>query len=80
MQSLIESRFGHIVPGLTANWGNAERFERYFGTLVFDTRWDRSGWPKDAWEELVFLQSLHRLAYAEQYPRRNEVDDEIKWV
>jgi len=50
------------------------------GTLFFDSRWDRKGWPADAWAELQFLHALHRLAYAEQYPKRFDTEDEIKWL
>lgn len=80
MLSLLEARYGHIIPGLTQSWGSAEKFERYIGTLFFDSRWDRKGWPADAWAELQFLHTLHRTAYAEQYPRRYDTEDEIKWL
>ncbi len=80
MLSLLEAQYGHIIPGLTQSWGSAERFERYMGTLFFDSRWDRKGWPADAWAELQFLHALHRLAYAEQYPKRFDTEDEIKWL
>lgn len=80
MPSLREARYAHIIPGLIQAWGSADQFERYIGTLFFDSRWDRKGWPADAWAELQFLQALHRTAYAEQYPRRYETEDEIKWL
>ncbi len=80
MPSLLEERFSHVIPGLTQSWGSADQFERFIGTLFFDSRWDRKGWPRDAWEELMFLQALHRVAFTEQYPKRYEMEDEIRWV
>jgi len=56
------------------------KVERYIGTLFFDSRWDRKGWPAEAWAELQFLHALHRTAYAEQYPQRYETEDELKWL
>ena len=79
MATVIEDRFPHLIEGLTKNWGKPTYFDAYFQTLVFDGRWDRQGWPAEAWEELQFLQELHRLAYAP--PKTEEgPDDNIKWV
>lgn len=80
MLSLLEEQYGHIIPGLIQSCGSADQFERYIGTLFFDSRGDRRGWPADAWAELQFLHALHRTAYAEQYPKRNETEDEFKWL
>ncbi len=80
MGTLIEDRFPHLIEGLTKNWGKPRYFDDYFQTLVFDGRWDRNGWPEDAWEELQFLQELHRLAYAKPKEADEPVDDTIKWV
>lgn len=79
MPSLLEDRYPHISPTLVESWGSAERFEAAMGKLMFDSRWDRQGWPADAWAELRFLHDLHRRAYTEQYPKRFEMEDELKW-
>lgn len=80
MPSLLQAQYGHIVPQLTQSWGSAERFERFIGTLFFDDRWDRKGWPAEAWAELQFLHARHRLAYAQQYPKRDDSEDDLKWL
>jgi hypothetical protein len=48
--------------------------------LMFDARGTRNGWPADIWEELQFLHTLHKLAYAQPEAEDEPLDDRIKWV
>lgn len=81
MTSYLETRFPHVVKGLTENWGKPEAFKAFFFSLIFDARGGRSGWPPEAWEELSFLEALHKLAYQSDEIVENEpVHDSIKWV
>lgn len=79
MPSLLEDRYPYIIPALVESWGSAECFETAMGRLMFASRWDRQGGPADAWAAHRFLQDLHRRAYTEQYPKRFEKEDELKW-
>jgi hypothetical protein len=63
MVSVLEARFPHVIKRLELCWGNPDAFEEMFSDLILDKRGDRTGWPLDAWAELNFLQSIHRLAY-----------------
>ena len=85
MISILESRFGHIVERLHAAWGDPVAIQDLFDDLVFDKRGNRNGWPTDVWEELQFLQKLHKLAYPLVKSKSDDEDDEplddtIKWV
>ncbi|MCP5277592.1 MAG: hypothetical protein H6935_04420 [Thiobacillus sp.] len=82
MRSYLEDRFPHLIPGLTEHWGNRQAFKAFFFTLIFDTRGGRTGWPEEAWEELSFLEALHKRAYpTEEDPvNEREIHDDIKWV
>lgn len=63
MISALEEQFTHVVKRLTACWGDPAFFDLVFADLMLDQRGGRSGWPFDAWLELVFLQEVHDLAY-----------------
>lgn len=63
MISILEQRFPHAIKRLTRSWGDAASFGKTFSDLTLDTRGDRSGWPFDAWLELMFLQEVHDLAH-----------------
>jgi hypothetical protein len=81
MTSYLEERFPHLIPELTKNWGKPEDFKDYFFNLVFDSRGGRTGWPPEAWEELSFLESLHKLAHqSNEIVEEEPVNDSIKWV
>jgi len=82
MRSHLEDHFPHLIPGLTENWGKPAEFKAFFSGLVFDTRGGRSGWPPQAWEELSFLEALHRLAHPTEHrdAEDDQLDDTIKWV
>ena len=81
MESILETRFHHIVERLLVCWGSPAEFNAMFSDLVFDTRSDRTGWPLDAWEELQFLQHLHKQAYENKAKDHVEaLDDRVKWV
>jgi len=81
MASYLEEHFPHLIPGLTKNWGKSEDFKDFFFNLVFDSRGGRSGWPAEAWEDLSFLEALHKLAYQAHETTEDEpVHDSIKWV
>ncbi len=81
MESILEMRFHHIVERLLSTWGTPAKFNDMFSDLVFDMRSDRTGWPADAWDELQFLQQLHKQAYEiKPVGHVEEVDDRVKWV
>ena len=84
MSSYLEDRFPHLIPGLTENWGKPEEFKAFMFSLIFDSRGGRTGWPWEAWEELSFLEALHKLARpldsAESESESESVHDDIKWV
>lgn len=63
MLSLLENDFPHIVKRLHECWGDPESFDLMFADLMLDQRGGRAGWPFDAWQDLVFLQEIHDLAY-----------------
>lgn len=84
MISILESRFGHVVARLLPAWGDKAAFQDLFDDLIFDKRGTRAGWPADAWEELQFLQKLHKTLVAME-PVEGEgedepVADEHKWI
>lgn len=82
MHSCLEDHFPHLIPALTEHWGNPEAFKTFMFGLIFDTRGGRSGWPAEAWEELSFLEALHKQVNSpEEGPAdEGEVEDDIKWV
>jgi len=81
MLSILEAHYAHVVDRLLKVWGSPIEFGDVFNDLLFDTRTNRSGWPADAWEELQFLEKLHKLAYETKTDEVVEqVADDIKWV
>lgn len=82
MSGYLEENFPHLLAGLTENWGKPEAFKTYMASLIFDTRGGRTGWPKEAWEELSFLEALHKRVYPVEKvdEEEEELDDTIKWV
>ena len=82
MISTLEARYAHVVERLLKCWGSPVEFGDVFSDLLFDVRANhRTGWPADAWEELQFLENLHKLAYdTETEEAVEEVADDIKWV
>lgn len=81
MKSILELRYGHVVERLLPCWGDPVAFQNLFDDLMFDARGGRSGWPADIWEELQFLERLHKLAHAPAEEEKDEqADDAIKWV
>lgn len=81
MISILEARYAHIVERLLKCWGSPAEFSDMFNDLIFDTRSDRTGWPPDVWEELQFVQRLHKLAYETNAEAGvQEVADDLKWV
>lgn len=84
MTTILESRFGHVVARLIPAWGDPVAIQELFEDLIFDKRGTRTGWPADAWEELQFLQKLHKVRVAlEQTSAAVEdepIADEHKWV
>jgi len=81
MVSILEARFGHIVERLLRCWGSPDAFNNMFNDLVFDTRSNRTGWPEDVWEELQFLQQVHKIAYENKMKDATEdLGDDVKWV
>lgn len=84
MTTILESRFGHVVARLIPAWGDPVAIQELFEDLIFDKRGTRAGWPADAWEELQFLQKLHKtlmsMEPAEDEVQDEPVADEHKWV
>jgi hypothetical protein len=80
MISILESRYGHVVERLLPCWGDTAAFQAVYDDLMFDARGNRSGWPADAWDELQFLENLHKLAYSSIEEEVVETDDAMKWV
>lgn len=84
MISILESRFGHVVARLLPAWGDQAAFQELFDDLIFDKRGTRAGWPMDAWEELQFLQKLHKVRMAMEQETgevpEEPIPDEHKWV
>lgn len=70
-RSVLEDRFPHLIPRLTACWGDPSSFGLLFEDLMFDRRGGRSGWPFDAFQELDLLQEVHRLACGPSDPARD---------
>lgn len=82
MKAYLEDHYPHLLPGLTENWGKPDGFKAFMASLIFDTRGGRTGWPPEAWEELSFLEVLHKEAYPVEQQSAEEIllDDTIKWV
>lgn len=82
MKAYLEDHFPHLLPGLTENWGKPDEFKAYMASLIFDTRGGRTGWPREAWEELSLLEALHKEAYPTDQQNTEDIllDDTIKWV
>ena len=83
MSSYLEERFPHLIAPLTETWGKPEEFGPFMFDLIYDRRGGRTGWPVEAWQELSFLEALHKLVCAaEEAPEADDrdVDDDIKWV
>ena len=80
MKSFVEQRFPHLVPTLTASWGDQESFEAVMRDLMFDRRGGRIGFPMEAWEELRFtpLRSLRQLTLAHEVPQAWQRREEIE--
>lgn len=82
MSSYLEERFPHVVQKILETWGNPKEFSDMFNDLIFDARGGRSGWPVEAWQELEFLNALHKqVCLKEAEEEKDEpLDDTIKWV
>jgi hypothetical protein len=61
--SVLESQFPDALIGLQRGWGDPEAFDVTFRELTMGSLAEPGGWPKDAWDELGFLQDVHDLAY-----------------
>ncbi|QVL49096.1 MAG: PilZ domain-containing protein [Thiocapsa sp.] len=61
--SVLESRSPDALRSLRFVWGDPEAFDLVFQDLTLGSRVEPGGWPKDAWEELGFLQDVHDCAY-----------------
>lgn len=61
--SVLEERYQHALERLVQCWGDSAYFAEVFDDLIIDRRGTRTGWPLEAWSELVFLQCLHDGAY-----------------
>ncbi len=82
MRCYLEDHFPHLIPGLIEHWGKPEAFKDFISSLIFDTRGGRTGWPPEAWEEIGFLEALHKTVYPSEQRDAEDVllDDTIKWV
>lgn len=82
MPSYLEDHFPHLIPKLTGYWDKPHEFKAFISNLIFDTRGGRSGWPSEAWDELVFLEALHQSSHPADQRDEEDVllDDSIKWV
>lgn len=82
MSDYLEEHFPHLIAGLTENWGKPEAFKSFMASLIFDTRGGRTGWPREAWEELSFLEALNKLVHRSDDDEEEEepIHDDIKWV
>lgn len=61
--SILENQFGRLLDQLENVWGYPEQFENVINKVMLDDRGDRAGFPIEVWNELNFLQSLHRKVY-----------------
>lgn len=66
----LESEFPEAIDRLVAGWGDVAGFEIVFNDLVLGHHGLPDGWPREAWEELELLQSVHDLAYGVSEHRR----------
>lgn len=81
MSSYLEDHFPHLIPRLTENWGKPQEFGAVIFDLFYDSRGGRSGWPLEAWQELTFLEALHKeMCKDGEEDDDEEVHDSIKWV
>jgi hypothetical protein len=82
MSSYLEDHFPHVIVRLERAWGNRCAFNEVFNDLIFDSRGGRSGWPEEAWNELAWLNQLHKsiVQYEPEPIQEVELDDTLKWV
>jgi hypothetical protein len=64
MKAAIE-KFPHVVNKVTLLWNSKELDSVLEKMLTEDTRFDRQGWPEEAFEELFFLRTLNY--YVDKY-------------
>lgn len=64
---MLESRFPHVLEKIVALWGTPEA-ATYFADLLQPNgrgggRFDRGGFPDDAWQEILRLKVLHEKSH-----------------
>ena len=78
-RSALEIQFPRILEKIIVLWGNRE-LDPFLTKLMVDERGDREGFPSDVMSELMFLSTLHNVAYPfqlakSQYANRRNYDN-----
>jgi tankyrase len=60
--SFIEEKYPRICQQLALMWGHPE-LEKWFEKMWIDDRGTRQGFPPEVMSELMFVSSLHQVAY-----------------
>ncbi len=68
--SAMEAHFPGALIALSRAWGDPTLFDVCFRDLTIGPQAEPGGWPKDAWDELGFLQDVHDEAYGLPVSRR----------
>ena len=68
MVSVLEERFPHVIQRLVDSWNDPDYFDLVYADLTIDKRGGRTGWPMEAWLELVFLQEIHERVFSSRKP------------
>jgi len=66
--STLEKDFPHIAERITSFWGKPNEFFAFMAGLVTTDRPGRSGFPMQAAEELLFLESIHERMHGRPVP------------
>jgi hypothetical protein len=69
----LEEKFPRIVESIVLMWGH-EELDTFFAKLAVDDRGDRQGFPPEVMSDIMFLATLHTVAYpfqqVEKYANR----------
>jgi hypothetical protein len=69
--AVLARRFPRIANSIAELWRRVARCEEYLGTLVVDSRGDRTGFPLEVAQELAALRGY----YAELHPQNRSAWD-----
>jgi hypothetical protein len=56
--SAIEKRFPHVAQKIVLMWGTPD-FSEFLNKLMIDDRGDRSGFPPEVIDEMLFLHAIN---------------------